>query len=160
MELLKLLKNHSRITFEQYLRIFEVSAVFAGVVFAGVQLNHVRLMQSAQLMLSFNEDLNSEKNSKIIYAVEEGLPVFQENGGQFNANDVDKYLSVYELLNNARDAGLITDDMMYNAFSFSLMKTHQNKEIEDYIIQQRMKYGEPLLFDGYERLAKSVELIN
>ena len=145
--------------FEKYLRVLEVLAVIIGVTFAAAELRDVRKMQSAQLMLSFNAELNSEKNSRIVYAVEEGGPVFKDYGGEFNANDIDKYLSVYELINNVWNAGLITDDMMYNAFSFSLMKTHQNKEIENYVAEQRRKYRDPLLFDGYETLAKSVELL-
>jgi len=48
--------------------------------------------------------------------------------------------------------------MLYNAFSYDMIKTYQNKEIQDYLFEIRKK--DKLFFAGFERLAKSLELSN
>jgi len=108
-------------------------------------------------MLDFNKDLSSEKNSEITAAIENNAPLFRKNKGSFTSTDIDNYLGIYELINNVHEAHLITDDMLYNAFSYDFIKTYQNKEIADYLNEARK--DDPLIFVGSEGLAKNLELI-
>ena len=142
--------------FSHILRIIEIIAIVGGVYFAGMQIRDVRNMQSAQMMLEFNNDLNNQINAQIITTIEDDQPIFLKNGGKFTSTDIDKYLTNYELLNNIYEAGLITDDMLYNAFSYDVVKTYKNKEIKDYLFEIRKK--DKLFFAGFERLAKSLEI--
>lgn len=141
---------------ERLLRLVEVTAVVIGVVFAMVQIRDVRNMQSAQLMLDFNNQLNTEINSRIITSIEDGHPLFKENSGNFTTTDIDKYLSVYELLYGTRDAGLITDNMLYSGFSYDILKTYDNQEIQQYLKKIRIENKD--LFAGFDALAQSLKL--
>ncbi len=144
------------ITWERFTKFSAVIQFFIivwGVWFSAAQFRDVRNMQSAQLMLSFNKDLSSETNSKILTAIENNQPIFKNNGGQFDSTDIDNYLSIFELLNNTYLANLMTDDMIFNTFYYSVVKTYKNQEIQNYLNEIRKE--DKLFFAGFERLAKS-----
>jgi hypothetical protein len=139
---------------EKILRIIEVLAIVGGVIFAMVQIRDLRNNQSAQLMLEFNRSLSEETNSRLIAAIENKNPILKVNGGEFTTTDIDHYLTIYELLNNVSEAGLITDEMLYNAFAYDIIKTFQNQEIKNYLSNLRKE--DSTFFAGYESLARSL----
>ena len=105
-------------------------------------------------MLAFNKDLNSDKNASLATAIEENKPIFKENGGEFTTTDIDLCLGIYELLNNVSEAGLISDDMLYNAFSYDIVRTYQNKEIKNYL--SKIRQEDSSFFRGFEVLAQDL----
>jgi hypothetical protein len=109
-------------------------------------------------MIKFNDQLSTPTNARLISALENNKPIFKENGGEFTSTDVDLYLSEYELLNNVWDDGLISDEMLYNAFSYSTIKTTDNVEIKAYLQQERKT--DSLIFAGFQRLAESFKEYN
>jgi hypothetical protein len=137
-------------------KIIEIFAIIGGIIFAVIQIRDVRNMQSAQLMLDFNNELSSDINSEIVTVIEESQPIFIKNGGRFNSTDIDNYLTTYELINNVYEAGLMTGDMLYNAFSYEIVRTYDNKEIQNYLFEIRQE--DELFFAGFERLAKSLKI--
>lgn len=154
---LKRMKNINWKSIEKILRIVEVVAIVGGVIFAAIQIRDLRNNQSAQLMLEFNHSLSEPTNSGLITAIENKNPIFKEAGGNFTTTDIDLYLSIYELLNNVSEAGLITDDMLYNGFAFDVVKTYQNEEIRNYL--ESLRKEDKNLFAGFESLAKSLILV-
>jgi hypothetical protein len=136
---------------EKILRIIEVVAILVGVIFATIQIRDLRNNESAQLMLEFNKSLSEEINSNLITAIENNDPILKINGGQFTTTDIDHYLTIYELLNNVSEVGLINDEMLYNAFAYDIIKTFQNKEIKDYLFNIRKENKN--FFIGFETLA-------
>ena len=140
--------------FEKTLRTIEVVAIVGGVIFTGVQIRDLRNDQSAQLMLEFNKELNSDLNANLITAIEDSKPIFKESGGEFITTDVDRYLGVYELLNTVSITGLISDDMVYNAFAYDILKTYQNQEIKNYLAKIRQE--DSSFFRGVDALAKDL----
>ena len=141
-------------TFSRLLRVVEIVAIVIAVIFATVQIRDIRNMQSAQLMLDFNNQLSTDKNLRLIVAIEEDEPIFKKTGGEFTTADIDQYLGIYELLNNVSEIGLISDDMLYNAFSYDIIKTYQNKEIQDYLSEIRQE--DSYFFLGFEILAEDI----
>ncbi len=139
---------------EKILRIVEVVAIVGGVIFAMVQIRDLRNNQSAQLMLEFNKELNSDLNANLITAIEENKPILKESGGEFTTTDIDRYLGAYELLNNVSVAGLINDDMLYNAFAYDIVKTYQNNEIKNYL--SKIRQEDSSFFRGFELLANDL----
>ena len=139
---------------EKILRIIEVLAIVGGVIFVAVQIRDLRNNQSAQLMLEFNKELNSDLNENLITAIEENKPILKQSGGEFTTTDIDRYLGAYELLNNVSVAGLISDDMLYNAFAYDIMKTYQDKEIQDYL--SKIRQGDSSFFRGFGVLAQDL----
>ena len=154
MSIVKKIKNF--VTWERFKKLSSVIQFFIivwGVWFSAAQFRDVRNMQSAQLMLSFNKDLSSDKNSKILTAIENNQPIFKEAGGEFDSTDMDNYLSNFELLNSTYLADLMTDDMIFNTFYYSVVKTYQNQEIQNYL--KTIRKEDQYFFAGFERLAKS-----
>ena len=141
-------------TLEKALRLVEVFAIVGGVIFAGVQIRDLRNDQSAQLMLEFNKELNSDLNANLITAIEENKPILKNSGGEFTTTDVDRYLGVYELLNTVSISGLISDDMLYNAFAYDILKTYQNGEIKSYLAKIRQE--DSSFFRGVDALAEDL----
>ncbi len=139
---------------EKILRIIEIMAIVGGVIFAAVQIRDLRNDQSAQLMLEFNKELNSELNANLITAIEDNKPILKESGGGFTTTDVDRYLGVYELLNTVSITGLISDDMLYNAFAYDILKTYQNQEIKSYLAKIRQE--DSSFFRGVDALAEDL----
>lgn len=139
---------------EKTLRIIEVVAIVGGVIFAGVQIRDLRNDQSAQLMLEFNKELNSDLNANLITAIEDNKPILKESGGEFTTTDIDRYLGVYELLNTVSITGLISDDMVYNAFAYDILKTYQNQEIKNYLAKIRQE--DSSFFRGVDALAEDL----
>lgn len=139
---------------EKILRIIEVIAIIGGVIFAGIQIRDLRNDQSAQLMLEFNKELNSDLNANLITAIEENKPILKDSGGGFSTTDVDRYLGVYELLNTVSVTGLISDDMLYNAFAYDILKTYQNQEIKNYLAKIRQE--DSSFFRGVDALAEDL----
>jgi hypothetical protein len=154
---IKKICHYCKSQFFNFLRILEVAAIVGGVIFAAFQLSDFRYTQSAQFMLQFNQELSTSKNSQLAEAIENNQPVFITNGGKFTTADVDNYLTNYELLNSTFQAGLIDNDMLYNGFSYDLVKTYRNPEIKSYIDQIRKTNNDNQLFAGFEQLAKAVQ---
>ena len=150
---LKSLKLHW-IQTEKILRIIEVLAIVGGVIFASVQIRDLRNNQSVQLMLEFNKELNGDLNANLITTIEENRPILKEGGGKFTTTDIDRYLGTYELLNNVSIAGLISDDMLYNAFAYDIVKTYQNKEIQNYL--SKIRQEDNSFFRGFGALAQDI----
>lgn len=138
----------------QILQAIAAIAIIAGVIFTAIQIRDLRNNQSAQLMLEFDRELNSNINASIITAIENNLPILKENGGEFTETDIDHYLGIYELLNNISEVGIISDDMLYNAFSYWVVTTYQNKEIQDYL--SKIREEDESFFLGFEILAKDL----
>ena len=139
---------------EKILRIIEVVAIVGGVIFAVIQIRDLRNDQSAQLMLEFNRSLGEETNSRLITAIENNDPILKTHGGEFTTTDIDHYLTIYELLNNVNEAGLISDDMLYNGFAYDIIRTFQNQEIKNYLSDLRKE--DNTFFAGFESLARSL----
>lgn len=142
------------LNFLHILQAIAAVAIISGVIFTAIQVRDLRNNQSAQLMLEFNKELSSDINSRLITAIENNVPIFKENGGEFTSTNIDQYLTVYELLNNVSEVGLISDDMLYNAFAYDVIKTYQNQEIKDYLFTVRQE--DEYFFIGFEVLAKSL----
>lgn len=139
---------------EKILRIIEVVAIVGGVIFAGIQIKDWRDSQSAQLMLEFNRSLSESTNSHLITAIENNSSILKANGGEFTTTEIDRYLTVYELLNNVSEAGLINDTMLYNGFAYDIIRTFQNQEIKNYLSGLRKE--DSTFFAGFESLARSL----
>jgi hypothetical protein len=153
----KFIKHIDWKNFKRFFIILQCGSIIFGVIFSVIQLRDVRNMQSAELMLTFNEYLGSETNFKIITLIENNQPILIENGGKFSSAELDNYLSTLELLSNVYFNRLITDDMLYNAFDYTIIKTYQNKEITDYL--KKIRQEDPMFFMGFESLAISLSMV-
>ncbi len=107
--------------------------------------------ESADLMLKFDDRLNSGKSALVVNALE-------LNGNLNRAKNVDdealdEFLGNYELLDTAYRNGLIDNDMAYDAFSYDLEKALQDAKVKAFLLASRSEEGD--IYDGVLELARS-----
>lgn len=126
-----------------------------GVILAVLNFWHLKKIESAKLLIEFDKQLrNGPTYSKILDVIADGKPLFRENGGKFSVADVDRYLGELELLNNFYDNKLISEEMLYDTFSYDIEKAYCNEEIKQYLKDLRKTENQPDLFMGFEELSK------
>ncbi len=125
-----------------------------GLFLTWSELRSVRLNQSAELVLRVDEVLETPTNLKLMAIIESSKPILKKDGGEFEEWELDAYLGAYETLYNLYANDLITGDMLYSAFSYSIVQAYQNNEIKEYIgnIQEK----NPEVFAGFQDLAKLI----
>lgn len=105
-----------------------------GVIIALVQLNTSKNIESAKLMIDFNNQLRNNQNNykNIIASIYAEAPLIKPKG-KYTEIDIDSFLLEWELLNQLRENRLISEDMAYDAFSYDVVSTWHNKEIKQYV---------------------------
>ena len=138
----------------RFLTVLGGVCAIASIGFVGVQIRDTRINQSVDLLLKFDNELNSDINSKIADEIDSpGTLLLKEHGGDITDGQLENYLGVYETLGFLYEKHLITDDMIYNDFSYDVVKAYQNSEVKTYITEIRK--DDPTLFTEFEKLAKS-----
>jgi len=156
MKRLKNMKSKIKsLNWEKLQKILTVIAMLIGGGFALYQFHVSNQIESARLMIDFNNQLRNGEHSysKLIAAIGNNKPIIEPNG-EYTEIDIDNYLVMWELLNNIYENRLITEDMLYDAFSYDIEKTYCNKEIQQYISRTR-KEGEDL-YMGFRDLANNI----
>jgi len=117
------------------------------------QNKHSTEQDSAQFMLAFNAQLRGEHGfSKLIIDIADKQPIFINCS--HTEEEVDNYLVLWELVDNIFKKDLISIEELYSAFGYDIQKASKNKEIKDYIIQQRAVEKGDMLYPGFDHLVK------
>lgn len=128
-----------------------------GVIIAVLNFWHLKKIESARLVIEFDKSLKSGPTySKILDTIADEKPLLRENGGKFSVADIDRYLGELELINNFYDHGLISEEMLYDIFSYDIEKAYCNQEIQQYLHKVRTAEKQPDLFLGFEQLSKKL----
>ena len=126
-----------------------------GIILAVLNFWYLRKIESAKLLIEFDKQLrNGPTNSRILDVIADSKPLLKEHGGRFSVADVDRYLAELELLNNFYDHNLISEEMLYDTFSYDIEKAYCHKEIQQYLKNVRISENDPDIFLGFEELSK------
>lgn len=107
----------------------------------------------------FDADLRTGTNGKIVLAILKNKPVLKSNGGNFTTDDINHYLSFFQILYSLVNRKLIGNDLTYIFFSEIITKTYNNKEIQEHL--QDVRKVSLLFYRGLDVLAsRSQELSN
>jgi len=113
--------------------------------------------ESADLMLKFNELLNSGGSGRIIKALDlDGNLDHLAFGGEALDDAIDDLLSNYELLDAAHRNKLIDNDMAYDAFSYDLEKALRDPKVRQYLSDSMGKESD--VYSGVLELAAAWKL--
>lgn len=147
-----MLKIFKKITIQHVTYIVTI----VGVVIAVLNFYHIKKIESARLIIEFdNHFINNKKNFEIMDKIDERkYPILKLNGGTILSGDLERYLGEFELMNNFYDNRLISEEMLYDSYSYYIEEAYKNKEIIDYIKQIRLAEKSPDLYLGFEQLAK------
>lgn len=139
--------------------VFQIIAnivVIIGVIVGVITLIHTDRINSGQLMVEFNNELRNSPQTaypKLIAAVSDDEPLLVGKNPHFTSDDIDSYLVMWETLDNLYQHKLISEDMVYDTFSYDIEAAYCNLEIRSYIKQQRAENPEAFLYVGFEELA-------
>lgn len=157
----KLEKIFNRSNFATGLRIIEIVVLVVGLYLVIVQIGDSRKVNSGQIALDITRDIYSDeryqKNPQIIKLIQRNQPILISNGGSIEEEDIDNLLGEWDLVARFNQLGILPDDLVYQQFSFDIVKAYQNKEIKDYINRIRLKYNDNLMYADFEWIAKWAE---
>jgi len=128
--------------------------LICGVILALIQFRHSSKIESAKLMIDFNDQLRNNQNNytEFLDAVDNGKPLMKPKG-KFSDVQIDNFLVEWELLNEMRENKLISEEMLSDAFSYEVEATWCNKDIQKFITAARKEDNSPDLYVGVEELA-------
>lgn len=163
---------YSKITekFKEYLQIFksarllhvlEIVVLIVGLYLTIIQIKDLRKVSAGQIALDITRDIYSNEryklNPEIIRLIERDKPIMVSNGGLVEEEDLDNLLGEWDLIARFNRLGILPDDLVYQQFSFDMVKAYQNKEIRDYIERIRKQYNDNLLYEDFMWIAKWAE---
>ena len=106
---------------------------------------------SGDFMLRFDEKLNAGQSGMVAKALDNGSSLTSDQN--ISDDDIDAFLSNYELLADVYRHDLINRDMAYDAFSYDLEKALKDPRVKQYLVKSRRE--EPDLFDGVLELSRA-----
>ena len=112
---------------------------------------------SADFMLRFDQLIEDGTDGEILGAIDAGRPILKEHGGAFTDEELDRLLADLQLLATAYNNHVINDRMTYDAFSYDLEDTHENKEVAIFIANEGKQTGNDDLYNGFIDLAMKFE---
>jgi len=142
-----------RFSFLKDLRFWEFIVLLITAVFIAKQLIDTQkslernsAVVSQELAISFDDRLSNGINTAVFHGIvnNEDLAPLIANG------ELDNYLGVYENLNDAYSAHLISDHSLCNMFSDGLLATGDSKNITEYI--SRIQKEDPTYYVGYQNI--------
>lgn len=106
---------------------------------------------SADFMLRFSDELNEDGSGHVSAALDHNKPLTHDR--DVSDDDIDDFLSNYELLDAVYRHNVINRDMAYDAFSDDLERALKDKRVIQYLRDSRAK--ESNIFDGVRELAQA-----
>jgi hypothetical protein len=132
--------------------MMSAASLMLSLTIAASTLHGQRERTSADLMLKFDHDLSTGNDDALVNAIENGDKILKRNGGQFTESNLDELLGEYELVADTSDAGLITDRMIFDAFSYDLCQVYKNREVAEYVSESQR--SDPTFYVGFQKLAR------
>ena len=157
----KLREFSHKINWNLSLRVIEILVLVGGLYLAIVQISDLRKVNSGQIALDITRDIYSteryQNNPALIKLIEENKPILVANKGPFQEQDLDNLLGEWDLIARFNRLEILPDDLVYQQFSFDIVKAYTNIEIKSYIRNIRKKYNDDLMFADFEWLAQWAE---
>lgn len=157
----KLKDLFGKVNWDLTLRVIEIVVLVGGLYLAIVQISDLRKVNSGQIALDITRDIYSDErypnNPKIVKLIQRNQPILVSNGGSVEEENLDNLLGEWDLVARLNKLGILPDDLVYQQFSFDIVKANTNNEIKSYISNIRKKYNDDLLFADFEWLAQWAE---
>jgi len=129
--------------FDRILKIIEVSAVLLASIFTYLTVKQIPVQikewQNSQdsramsLLLKMDDKLQQGIDYKISLAINKNNPLLIKNHGKFTEDDLDVYLGDLSSVSDMYQKKLISMDDLYKWFSDYIIKSYENKEIQEYL---------------------------
>jgi len=119
------------------------------------ELESSKSNRSADFIFRFDDKLDKEPYRKLSHAIQDNKPILKEHGGKFTSDDLEGYLDIFESLHDVWTRGLITEEMLYSAYSYEIMKAANNSEVQAYLSGIRREDSD--FYSGFDDLAKRMK---
>jgi hypothetical protein len=136
------------------LNFAQTAGIIGTLLFYVVYMHAQSVQKSAELMLAFDQRLNSGSSALVAKALEE-----HGNLNKIGIKDValedaiDDFLGNYELLDAAYRHNLIDKDMAEDAFSYDLEKALRDAKVRQFLAESEAEESD--IYDGVLELARS-----
>lgn len=158
---IELFKFFKKLTFERTILLIQTLILIGGFSIAYLELNNLQKVTSGNLVLELYKDIRSDRvfknNPKIIEAIANDNKILKINGGNFEEEDLDNYLGFFDWISAANNAGILSDDMVYNFHGDLILNTYNNAEIKNYIEDLRKENKE--YYQGFIDLVDKIKLL-
>jgi len=141
--------------------IIQILSAFVGGFFIYAQWNFLKIQREdieanigereIRLAQDFYANLKGGTNGKIVLAILKNEPILRANKGNFSTDDINQYLSSFQILYSLVSRGLIHDELTYIFFSEIITKTYHNAEISSHL--NEIRKIDPLFYRGLDVLA-------
>lgn len=111
-----------------------------------------RDQESADLMLKFDQRLNSGRSAPVVKALE--MDVGLDKANDVDDEAIDEFLGIYELLDAAYRHDLIDSDMAYDAFEGDLESALKDAKVRRFITESRSGNDNTDIYSGVLHLAR------
>jgi hypothetical protein len=109
---------------------------------------------SSDFMLRFSDELNEDGSGRVSSALDNHRPLTHDL--KVSDDDIDDFLSKYELLDAVYRYNVINQEMAYDAFSYDLKRALKDKRIIQYLLDSRRDESDT--FYGVRDLARAWKL--
>ena len=109
---------------------------------------------SSEFMLRFNDELDEDGSGRVSSALNNNRPLTHDR--KVSDDDIDDFLSKYELLDVVYRYNVINQDMAHDAFSYDLERALKDKRVIQYLLDSRRDESDA--FDGVRDLARAWKL--
>lgn len=151
-------KFFHKLNFDSFIQIFTLLVLIVGVYLTVIQIGDLRKVNSGQIALDITRDIYSKErypnNPEIIKLIEQNKPILVDDKGKFQEQDLDNLLGEWNLIARFNQLSILSDDLVYEQFSFDLVKAYENTEIKSYINRVRKENNDNLFYADFEWLAK------
>jgi hypothetical protein len=127
-----------------------IGALAATVLFSFNNRRAQENQTSADFMLRFNDEIYKDGSQHVAMAVDRGTPLTGDR--DVSDDDINDFLSKYELLAAVYDLKLINREMANDAFSYELEKALKDERVIKYLQDSRREESD--IFDGVRELAQ------
>jgi hypothetical protein len=119
---------------------------------------HQEIALSRELLKEFYQEGDTASLYRNIrMAIERCEPLYTSWGGQFNNDQINRYVGFFEDLGFYYRQGVLSLEIVDYAFGSYLIEAHENPEVQRYIKGLREKAGQHDAFVEFERLVMRVE---
>lgn len=131
---------------EKFLKVkavIELIAIVLGILILIRVPYEIRNLQDTQnknafdLMMNFDNQLNSDINLGIWRSINSESPLLKSNGGTLSDEQLNSFLNVYESIGSIFKKGLIKSDLLCDWYGDDFNTIISNKEITNYISELR-----------------------
>lgn len=128
------------------------SIALGQIKIASEQLSESRKTDQGNFIVTLNRDFYAnDKLTVIRKSLEEDKPLLKDNGGTFDAEDIDGYIGFFDTLSGLIDKKILDYGLIDENFGYYIKEAYDNQEIVNYVKYIEKSSGQDV-YQGFKTL--------